>query len=561
MPSCGPQRLAVLLHHLTPPREALHQKNDDQLEVVPTSMLASTLPMLALGAVAWYQSRRQASESQNQDRNLSQLDVVAEELGFDAERLQQVKEWAGKHGAASKLPGIVLAVARRGRIVFHEAIGDGYIRDSIMSVQVMPIITAAFLSLVDEGRAGVHDEVVKYIPSFAQFSVYRSGKTRETLKTDPLNTPITVFHLLTHTWGFPGTVPSTSSQPELRLLDEMARARSQPRVGHDSDFEKLTEVPLIDQPGKRYRVGLASAVVGHIICRITGKSLPEVFQERITGPLGMVDTAWGVASDKQHRIASTHHAAPWLTNRLWGNYLTGEHAGHTSWLGWVAKPAARHTVDEQPQDISENTEFYSTALDQLSFHSMLLNHGLATSGQRVLTPESVFFMTCDQLPVLATSLGDAEFNSHAKDRAGSGGLSSPYFGVDAGGQGLGLGMQVVNRPVKSRLAGSKGTFSAWSICGTECWSDPALEMSVFIGSQLTPFWAHPDMRQEIAGLVYGALVSTAAAKHFVNGQAVDATGGWAGQLMNVMMMMSMFGGSSMMGGLQPQPGNAAPGPT
>merc|ERR1712048_214700 len=95
-----------------------------------------------------------------------------------------------------------------------------------------------------------------------------------------------------------------------------------------------------------------------------------------------------------------------------------------------------------------------------------------------------------------------------------------------------------------------GSFSSWSLQGAECWSDPALELSVFVGSQVCPLWAHPEMRQEVAGIIYGSLVSTPASKYIV-GDQTDAGGGWQGQLMNTMMMMSMFGGGGMMTGMQP----------
>lgn len=78
-------------------------------------------------------------------------------------------------------------------------------------------------------------------------------------------------------------------------------------------------------------------------------------------------------------------------------------------------------------------------------------------------------------------------------------------------------------PSKSKLAGGKGSFSSWGYYGTECWSDPTLDMTVFVGTQLSPFWALPENRQELAGLIYGALVSTPAAKHFKGG--TDAGGG------------------------------------
>lgn len=164
-----------------------------------------------------------------------------------------------------------------------------------------------------------------------------------------------------------------------------------------------------------------------------------------------------------------------------------------------------------------------------------------------MSKESVHLMTTDQLPVFGRRLADETFNTHARDRGNSGGAVAPQFGVKAEGQGVSCGMQVVTRPFTSRLAGSKGTFSSWGYHGTECWSDPAFELSVFVGTQLFPFWALPEMRQEAAGTVYGSMVSTAAAKHIVTPGADG--GGALGSMMNMMMMMSMFGGMGGMGGM------------
>jgi len=509
--------------------------------------MTSMLPLVAMGAVQYYQSRQKPAEEDR--RKLNEHELLAQDQGFDVERLRLLQEWASKHSSAQKLPGIVVGVMRRGELVFHEAYGDaGYRTDSILSMQamVMPIITAAFLSLVDEGLAKIDDDVAKYIPCFSKFRVYRSGKTAESFTTDFLNTPITMRHLLTNTWGFPGSFFLESGDAEVRVLDAMASAVHL-RIGNSSDFEKLTEIPLIDQPGRRYRVGgVAASVVAHVICTITSRSLPDVLEERITGPLSMADTAWFVPSAHQGRVASMWQASPWLTNRLWGHRLTGEHAGHTSWLGWVAKPLDRQVPGQLPAEISDRSDFFSTSLDQLKFHSMLLSGGLTATGRRVLSQQSVQMMTTDQLPVLGRTLADVDFNSHKRDRSNSCGVKSPQFAVESTGQGRSLGMDVVVNPFKSKLAGSKGTFSSWGFHGTECWSDPALELSVFVGTQLSPFWAHAELRQEVAGMVYGSLVPTAAVKHFV-GPAADSSG-WSGQIMNMVMMMSMMGGGGMMGG-------------
>lgn len=492
-----------------------------------------------------YQSR----SADVKPRDMSELDRLAEEHGFDSERLHQLETWAGNLISSKKIPGVVLAVARKGKIIFHEALGsNGFHKDSIMEVGSMatPLICATFLSLVDEGRANIDDPVTKFLPYFDRFRVHVSGNSLASFKTEPLTTVMTMRHLLTSTWGFPGTFYVQSKSASMRALDAMATA-IHPTIGKDSDFEKLVEVPLISQPGTRYRDSIAPTVVAHIICKITGGCLQDAMRERILGPLGMIDTSWSVPPEKRQRAARQFSAAPWLTNRLWGNMLTGPHAGHTSWLGWVAKERPQDLAGTPLLDITDQSPLYSTAVDQLAFHSMLLNSGATPSGVRVLSPASVQMMTTDRLQELGCSLADTNFNTHANDKANSSGMKSPQFGAKAEGQGLGLGLQIVIRPVVSRLAGSKGTFSSWGFSGTECWSDPALELSVFVGTQLSPFWALPETRQEVAGSVYGSLVSTSAAKHIINAQG-NADGGAMGQMMNMMMMMSMLGGGgSLMG--------------
>lgn len=163
-------------------------------------------------------------------------------------------------------------------------------------------------------------------------------------------------------------------------------------------------------------------------------------------------------------------------------------------------------------------------------------------------------MTSDQLPALGRSLADAGFNTHAGDAGSAPGARLPQLGAGAGGQGLALGMQAVSRPAASRVAGGRGAFFSWSARGSHCWADPALDLSVFVGTELSPAWALPDLQQEVAGLVYGSLVPTAAAKHVVSGDA--EAGGWAGQLANALLMMSMLGGGGLAAGM---PGGAAPG--
>ena len=101
--------------------------------------------------------------------------------------------------------------------------------------------------------------------------------------------------------------------------------------------------------------------------------------------------------------------------------------------------------------------------------AQLLSGGVSESGQRVLSADSVAAMTTDQLLDMGADLSDTDFNSHARDKRNSAGMKSPEFGVDAAGQGVSYGMNVVTRPSTAKISGAKGTFSSWGYYGTACW--------------------------------------------------------------------------------------------
>lgn len=545
------RRVNVLARHVGPQSSPC---TTVALQATPTASnpLVSAAPFLLLGAYQFYQSRKQQNV---ETRQLSEIEMLAEDMGFDTDRLFMLNDWAQKTIATKKIPGVIVAVARKGALVLHEAYGDAaYSKDSIMAIQAMvtPIITATFLTLVDEGLVRLDDDVAKYLPYFSKFRVLRSGKTTTNFGTNPLAHPITLRHLLTDTWGFPSSLPTYSSSAEIRALDALAAAEN-PEIGNDSDFEKLTAIPLIDQPGQQYRCSIGPSVIAHLICKITGRPFRDVVLDRVLKPLGMEDTDWYVPSIKQHRVLCLNQPVPYLTHRLWGNRLTGENAGHTSWLGWTAKSCPQLSNNALPSAVFHQSDVFSTALDQLRFHAMLLSGGLTASGERVLSQESVRQMTMDQLPASSPSgLGDEKFNSHARDHKSSVGHAAPHLGVNAAGQGIGLGLHVIKRPSTSRLAGSRGTFSSWGVTGTECWSDPALDLTVFVGAQLFPSCALPDLRQEVAGNIYGSLVPSAAAKHYaVLASAAGGMGqmGMMDNMMNIMTMTSMMGGMGAMGAM------------
>ena len=174
----------------------------------------------------------------------------------------------------------------------------------------------------------------------------------------------------------------------------------------------------------------------------------------------------------QHRVGQHVKAVPKLTGES-GLRFTGPEKGHTSWLGWKGKPERRDVPAEVPAaGVKGLSGLYSTATDCLAFQQMLMNGGKTAAGAAVLSAESVAAMTGDQLGAVAPGmrLDEKEFNTHANDKKNSPGRVSPAFGVDAPGQGIGLGLNVVVSPVGSKQAAMAGGYSSPACYnGTEWW--------------------------------------------------------------------------------------------
>jgi CubicO group peptidase (beta-lactamase class C family) len=125
---------------------------------------------------------------------------------------------------------------------------------------------AAILLLEERGRLKVDDLVKTHLPD-APAAWDR----------------ITLFHLLTHTAGFPGLQsPPTGRQAPVESPDGTV-------AGY---VAALMQRPLESQPGERFNYTNAGYfILGHLIQKLTGQSYETFIRENIFTPLGMKDSA------------------------------------------------------------------------------------------------------------------------------------------------------------------------------------------------------------------------------------------------------------------------------
>ena len=268
------------------------------------------------------------------------------------------------------------------------------------------------MMLVEEGRISLNDPVGRYLPPLAKLQV---GIEKDGVLTlVDAERPITIQDLLRHTSGFTYGVFGKS------MVKDLYTKHGVDLVDHTNAglVDKLATVPLYAQPGTVWEYGRSTDVLGRVIEAVTGKSLAQVFDERVFQPLKMRDSAFWVPKDKQARIAQPFAADP----------DTG-------------RAIELYNVTEPPKFEGGGQGAVGTALDYARFSQMMLNRG-QLDGARLLSRKSVELMTTDQLgglrfrPGLGFGLGFSVRTGGGAGELGSvgelswGGLGGTYFWID-----------------------------------------------------------------------------------------------------------------------------------
>ncbi len=298
--------------------------------------------------------------------------------------MSELRDVLQKQVIGGSVPGAVGLVAHRDKVEVQAA---GFLdvegtapmtRDSIFRIAstTKPIIAAATMMLVDDGRIALDDAVATWLPELASPSVVR---TPEAAVDDvvPAVRSITVFDLLTFRSGH--GFPSDFSLPAVALLfQDLTQGSPVERspLGPDGWMAALSHIPLLHQPGEAWLYNTGSDILGVLIARVSNTPLPVFLAERVFEPLAMVDTEFDVTGAKRDRLTSAYEP-----NADGGLELSDAPDGT-----WASPPAFP----------SGSGGLVSTADDLHAFARMLLAEGTA-NGRRLLTPTAVRQMTTDHL--------------------------------------------------------------------------------------------------------------------------------------------------------------------
>jgi CubicO group peptidase (beta-lactamase class C family) len=392
-----------------------------------------------------------------------------EEVGMSSERLARIGAALNADIESGRIPGAVIAVARRGKIVLFEAYGwrDKEARvpmttDTIFNIASMtkPMAAVGTLMLYEQGRLLMDDPLANTFKGFADMRVAaRDANGEPTAETVPAQRKVTIQDLLRHTSGiiyggrgntlvhkmYPGGSADASKMTAQEFID------------------KLAPLPLLHQPGTVWDYGFGLDLAGLVVEDITKQRLGEYLQANLWAPLGMTDTGFFIPAEKAARYA---------------------------------KPLPLDPLSGKPQsiepDLSKKIGFdcgggcaASTAPDYLRFALMLMNGGRATNGKQILARKTIEYMLANQL------------TPNVKNLVGNADPTRADFG-------FGLGLAVRTTPGIARMMGSVGQFGWPGASGTDWWADPKEELAVvYLSAAPGPIrWTY---RQKINALVYQAI--------------------------------------------------------
>lgn len=370
-------------------------------------------------------------------------------VGMNAAKLAQIDALVEKDIADKKLPGAVIIVGHKGKLVYRKAFGNRALvpqpekmtLDTIFdaaSLTKVVATTTSIMKLVEEGKLRLNDTVGKFFPEILDENAKK----------------VTILQLLTHTSGY---------RPDFDLGEKWN--------GREGMLAALKKEKLRNPPGTRFVYSdIGFIVLGEIIHKIAGLPENQFVTVSFLTDLEMRDSSFRLndAPTSSLRVAPTENIKG--QNSYLGSKFDGdEKTGNQILRGQVHDPTAFRMGG-----VAGHAGLFTTADDLARYCQMILNGGIL-DGKRILSAQTVAKMT------------------------------SPYVVAENGAtRGLGFDMNTSFSQNRGELF-PLGSFGHTGFTGTGIWIDPVSQTFVVFMSNRV----HPNGKGDVGPL--RARVATIAA--------------------------------------------------
>ena len=215
-------------------------------------------------------------------------------------------------------PGCAVAVMQGDELIYHGEAGYADIESGkkidihsmFSQASTTKLFTYAILGMIyEEGKFLFSDPLYEYLPEWKNTQKYIT-LPNGAIDTAPLEKSITICDAVAMMCGLPYCmVPAINpTTPTLAAMSrQMAELLKKGPSTIAEEVRVMADVPVMFEPGSHWQYGFGSEITGVLVETFEGKSLREVFKDRLIDPLELED-------------ADTF-ARPWNKERIVTNYL------------------------------------------------------------------------------------------------------------------------------------------------------------------------------------------------------------------------------------------------
>ncbi len=381
-------------------------------------------------------------------------------VGMNAAKLDQIDPIVLADIADKKMPGAVVIVGRKGKIVYRKAFGyrsliptvEPMTIDTIFDVASLtkPVATAtSIMILVEQGKLRLNDTIGKFIPDI----------------DDPEAKKVTILQLLTHTSGY---------RPDFDLGEKW--------TGREGMLAALKKEKLRAAPGTRFVYSdIGFIVLGEIIERISRSSLFFATQ-KLSGQAFENASYFNAFKDFDSSTNPLRTLfAPTEDVRGQNSYLGSKFEGSVTDGDAILRGQVHDPTAFRMGGVAGHAGLFSNADDLARYCQMLLNGGIMPEASDRYKAASKMMGVPVKAPVRVLSA-----QTVAR-------MTQPYV-VSEDGETRGLGWDMNTRFSSNRgELFPLGSFGHTGFTGPMIWIDPTSETFVVFMSNRV----HPDGKGDV----------------------------------------------------------------
>jgi CubicO group peptidase (beta-lactamase class C family) len=322
---------------------------------------------------------------------------VPESVGMSSERLAAVDKMAEKAVAEMYFKGVVVLVARHGKICYFKAFGEAddgkpMQTDAIFRLASMTKtpVGVALMQLWEQGKFQLKDPVSKYVPEFKEMKVAVKDADGQ-ISLVPAKREIRIHDVLSFTSGMSATYMAGLGPRHKYVAEAYANAGVQDLMSETytkniaENVKTAATCPLFAQPGEAWCYSnISMDLVAYLVEIFSGKPLDIYLQENIFKPLKMDEIWFYPPEEEMSRIPAVFNNPGKLVK------VTEEWEAGTGVIGPL------YTFAKNKTYLSAGGGLHGTTYAYYRFAQMLLNKG-ELDGVRILSPQAVEVMTTVQV--------------------------------------------------------------------------------------------------------------------------------------------------------------------